>query len=80
MSTVEKLKQIRALALTAKTSIYNEDAMTAIELAGVTACKVNEVVDIVNKMIDAVEDVIVDVENIATIVSYDIDNEELTVL
>ena len=52
----ENLELLRAYALTCKTAIYNEDAMTAIELAGCTAKKVNEVVDVVNKMIDIIDE------------------------
>ena len=52
MTTLEKIEKLRAYALTAKTSIYNEDAMTAIQLAGQTACKVNECVDAINLMLE----------------------------
>ena len=51
----EKITKLRAYALTAKTAIYNEDAMTAIELAGVTACKVNECIEAINMMLDIIE-------------------------
>ena len=56
MTTMEKLLKLKAYAVTAKTSIYNEDAMTAIELAGQTACKVNELVDAINLLIEIVEE------------------------
>lgn len=56
----ERLEALRALAITAKTAIYNEDAMTAIELAGVTACKVNQCVDAINEMIDILKDLNID--------------------
>lgn len=55
MSVTNKLAQLRAYALTAKTCIYNEDAMTAIELAGQTACKVNECVEAINLIIEAID-------------------------
>ena len=42
------IKKIEHYSLTSKTAIYNEEAMTAIELAGFTAEKVNECVDAVN--------------------------------
>lgn len=51
----EKLEALRAFAITAKTAIYNEDAMTAIELAGATACKVNQCIDAINSMIDILD-------------------------
>ena len=75
MNTMEKLAKIRAYALTAKTAIYNEDAMTAIELAGQTACKVNECVDAMNMLIEAVEELIVDINPI----DYDGSTEELII-
>lgn len=52
----EKIEALRAFAITAKTAIYNEDAMTAIELAGVTACKVNQCIDAINAMLDIIAD------------------------
>ena len=53
----EKIEALRAFAITAKTAIYNEDAMTAIELAGVTACKVNQCIDAINDMLDIIDDI-----------------------
>lgn len=55
MTNYERIEQLRAYALTARASIYNEDAMTSIQLAGCTAKKVNEVVDLVNGLLDLVE-------------------------
>ena len=55
MTLAEQITQLRAYALTAKTAIYNEDAMTAIELAGQTACKVNECVEVINNMLDLLD-------------------------
>lgn len=55
MTVSEKIAQLRAYALTAKTAIYNEDAMTAIELAGQTACKVNECVVAINGILDILD-------------------------
>ena len=57
MSAFEKIAKVRALALTARATIYNEDAMTALELAGVTACKVNECIEVVNALCDVVEEI-----------------------
>ena len=55
MTYTEQIELIRAYAVTAKTAIYNEHAMTAIELAGVTACKVNECVKAINGILDLLE-------------------------
>lgn len=52
---MNKIEELRAHALTCRASIYNEDAMTAIELAGCTAKKVNEVIDLINEMLDLLE-------------------------
>lgn len=56
MTISQKIEQIREYALTAKACIYNEDAMTAIELAGQTACKVNECADAINSILDILEE------------------------
>lgn len=74
MSILAKIELLRAYALTAKTSIYNEDAMTAIELAGQTACKVNECVEALNNMLDVVEEL-----RLAVGLQYDPDSENLTI-
>ena len=71
-STISKIEQLRAYALTAKAAIYNEDAMTAIELSGQTACKVNECVECINQMLDVIAD-------IARAIDYDPANEEITI-
>ena len=74
MNITEKIAQIRAYALTAKTCIYNEDAMTAIELSGVTACKVNECIEAINSILDIIENVIN-----ANGLKYDPETENLTI-
>lgn len=74
MNFSEKLEALRAFAITAKTAIYNEDAMTAIELAGVTACKVNECVEAINKIVDLLDEIVTN--NIL----YDAENERITIL
>lgn len=61
MNYTEQVAKLRALALTAKAAIYNEDAMTAIELAGVTACKVNQCIDAINEMLDLIATITDDV-------------------
>lgn len=52
-----RVEALRALAVTAKTAIYNEDAMTAIELAGATACKVNQCVECINEIINVLDNI-----------------------
>ena len=71
----EKLIKLRAYAVTAKTAIYNEDAMTAIELAGQTACKVNECVDAINMLIEVVEELTTDIREL----EYNADSEEIII-
>lgn len=44
------IKELRQLAVTTAVSVYDEDAVTGIELAGRTACKVNECVKLVNEV------------------------------
>lgn len=56
----EKLKLLKAQMLQACTTIYDEEGMTALELAGRTACKVNEVVKLVNMLVDSIEDIVTD--------------------
>lgn len=75
MNISERLEKIRAYALTAKTAIYNEDAMTSIELAGQTACKVNECVDAINELIEIVDEIQTDHLGL----HYDADNETVIV-
>lgn len=72
MTLTEQIAKLRAYALTAKTAIYNEDAMTAIELSAATACKVNECIDAINSMLDIVEQV-------EARVLYDEENQILTI-
>ena len=55
MNFTQEIAKIRLYAMTAKTAIYNEDAMTAIELAGCTASKVNECVDAINGILAILE-------------------------
>lgn len=74
MNIASEIAKIRAYALSAKTCIYNEDAFTAIELAGATACKVNECVDAINSIIAIVEEV----EKLAGL-DYDAETETVTI-
>ena len=73
MTLSERIEQLRAYAITAKTCIYNEDAMTAIELAGQTACKVNECADAINAIIDIIENITLELGFV-----YDEKTESLT--
>ena len=49
------IEKISHYSLTSPASVYDEEALTALELAGRTAQKVNEVVDEVNQIPDKVE-------------------------
>lgn len=77
MEITTKLERLREYALTAKTAIYNEDAMTAIELAGQTACKVNECIDAINTICDIVDEISEEIGLIAR--TYDAANENLII-
>lgn len=46
-ATLENIK-LRAMAL--RSSVYNEEQLTALELAGMTAKKTNELIDLVNEL------------------------------
>ena len=74
MDYTEQIAKVRALAITAKAAIYNEDAMTALELAGVTACKVNQCVDAINEMLDLIEKV-----SFEHSLGYNSDSESVTI-
>ena len=74
MAFTESIEKIRSYALTAKTAIYNEDAMTSIELAGVTACKVNQCVDAINEIVKILDQLPSDLG-----INYDPDNENITI-
>ena len=58
--TTKKVKPLRHYSLCNPVSIYDEEAMTALELAGRTAKKVNECVETLNDAIDEMPDVIKD--------------------
>ena len=75
--TIESLK---AMMLSACTSIYDEEAMTSLELAARTACKVNEVVKITNTLVDSIPKIVQ--EYIAYLVetgSFRIENNTLVI-
>ena len=71
MSTTEQIIKLKTLAVTAKTAIYNEEAMTALELAGVTACKVNQCIDAINTIIETIDVIATDIKNIGVKIEYD---------
>lgn len=77
MTYLTKIEELRAYALTCRASIYNEDAMTAIQLAGCTAKKVNEVVDLVNSMLDLLEKIAAEADILPN--EYDETSETLVV-
>lgn len=52
MNVIQSLR-LRALAL--RSSIHNEQQLSAIELAGMCAKKTNELIDVVNELCDAFE-------------------------
>ena len=50
-TSIESLR-LRALAL--RSSVHNEQQLTAVELAGMNAKKTNEIIDVVNEICQAV--------------------------
>lgn len=54
-SSLENLR-LRALAL--RSSIHNEQQLTAVELAAMNAKKTNEIIDVVNELCDACETIL----------------------
>ena len=69
---IETLR-LRALAL--RSSVHNEQQLSAIELAGMTAKKTNELIDVINELCDIVDNIVT--EN-GLIITYDENNEGLT--
>ena len=54
----DKLSMIKAQMLAACTTIYDEESMTSLELSARTACKVNEVVKLVNMLVESFDDIV----------------------
>lgn len=52
---MDKLKSLQLRAIALRSSIHNEHQLTAIELAGMTAKKTNELIDVINELVDHVE-------------------------
>lgn len=48
------LENLRLRALALRSSIHNEQQLTAVELAAMNAKKTNEIIDIVNELVDAI--------------------------
>lgn len=55
-SSIENIR-LRALAL--RSSIHNEQQLTAVELAAMNAKKTNEIIDVVNELCDIIDEITV---------------------
>lgn len=49
------LENLRLRALALRSSIHNEQCLSAIELAGMNAKKTNEIIDVVNELVKWIE-------------------------
>lgn len=49
------LENIRLRVLALRSSIHNEECLTAVELAGMNAKKTNEIIDVVNELTESLE-------------------------
>lgn len=72
-ATIGLLRE-RALAL--RSSVHNEQCLSAVELAGMVAKKTNELIDVVNTLCDVVESV---VDATELVLVYDEATETLSV-
>ena len=70
------LENIRLRAIALRSSIHNEQQLTAVELAGMTAKKTNELIDVINELCDIVDNVI---SSNGLIMTYDEKNEGLNI-
>ena len=52
---IEQLSNIRMRALALRSSVHNEQQLSAIELCGMVAKKTNELIDVMNDLCDYVE-------------------------
>lgn len=50
-----KLESLRLRAIALRSSIHNEQQLTAVELAGMCAKKTNELIDVINEIVDYVQ-------------------------
>lgn len=72
-ATIGLLRE-RALAL--RSSVHNEQCLSAVELAGMNAKKTNEIIDVVNELCTVVESI---VNATDLVLVYDEATESLTV-
>lgn len=76
----EKTKLLKAQMLQTCTTIYDEEGMTALELAGRTACKVNECVKMVNLTVESLEDIVKEtITNLVIEGVFKIENDTLII-
>lgn len=68
------LETLRARALALRSSVHNEQCLSAIELAGMCAKKTNELIEVVNDLTDYINSL----SNVLDIV-YDPETESLTI-
>lgn len=73
---IQGLTNIRLRALALRSSVHNEQQLSAIELCGMTAKKTNELIDVINELVDLVDNIVS--EN-GLIVTYDPESESLNV-
>lgn len=70
------LENLRLRALALRSSIHNEHQLSTLELCGMVAKKTNELIDVVNDLCEYIDNL--KIEN-GLIVSYDQNNEQLTI-
>lgn len=73
---IQGLTNIRLRALALRSSVHNEQQLSAIELCGMTAKKTNELIDVINELVDLVDNIVS--EN-GLFVTYDPKSESLEV-
>lgn len=71
-----RLENIRLRAIALRSSVHNEQQLSAIELTAMCAKKTNEVIDVVNELVAVVNNLI---ENNGLIINYDEVNESLEI-
>ena len=72
MTTIQSL---RARAIALRSSVHNEQQLSAVELAGMVAKKTNELIDVINELTSYIDKL----ENGVVSVNYDGFNEEVTI-
>lgn len=68
------LNSLRARALALRCSIHNEQCYTALELAGMTAKKTNEIIEVINELTTYIESL-----SLALDIVYDEATESLVI-